>query len=132
MKEKNKRIPFFEIKGVVIPGRGIGKKIGMPTANIKIADEDKLPEPGVYISRIFLKGETLYGVTHIGRRPTFDESQEISFETHILNFDKNIYGCKIQIQLFSKIRKPQKFEEPSELLEQIRKDCLVAQKYWNL
>ncbi|MGI6607904.1 MAG: riboflavin kinase [Erysipelotrichaceae bacterium] len=127
--EKN---PFYEVKGTVIPGRGVGRQIGMPTANIKIEDEDRLPKPGVYISRIFLNGQTLYGVTHIGERPTFYDSKEISFETHILDYNKYIYGCEIQIQLFSKIRSTQKFDGAAALTEQIKKDCIAAREYWGL
>ncbi|HQB33043.1 MAG TPA: riboflavin kinase, partial [Erysipelotrichaceae bacterium] len=95
MSENANQLPLYETRGVVIPGRGVGKSIGIPTANLKIEDEDRLPEPGVYISRIFLAGQTLYGVTHIGARPTFDDSKEVSFETHILDFDRNIYGCEM-------------------------------------
>ncbi len=132
MKENIRRIPFYETEGIVIHGKGMGKFVGMPTANIKIENYENIPQQGVYVSRIFLEGQTLYGVTHIGERPTVDESKKISFETHILNFNENIYGCRLQIQLFSKIRNPQKFEKLSMLFNQIRKDCVAAQKYWSI
>ncbi|MGI6510019.1 MAG: riboflavin kinase [Erysipelotrichaceae bacterium] len=130
MEERIDQAPVFETKGIVIAGRGVGKRIGVPTANLKIENKENLPAPGVYVSRIFLDGQTLFGVTHIGERPTFDDSRDISFEVHILDFEKNIYGCEITIQLFYKIREPQKFTGAETLVQQINKDCKVAKEYW--
>ncbi len=130
MEGRIDQAPVFETKGTVIAGRGVGKKIGVPTANLKIKNKENLPTPGVYVSRIFLDGQILSGVTHIGERPTFDDSRDISFEVHILDFDKNIYGCEITIQLFYKIREPQKFAGAEALVQQINKDCNVTREYW--
>lgn len=132
MEERDNQSPFYEMSGIVVHGRGIGKLVGMPTANLKVEKDINLPNPGVYISKVVLKGKTLYGITHIGERPTVDDSKDISFETHILNFNEDIYGFKIQVQLFFKIRLPQKFNELSSLLEQIRKDCVAVQEYWGI
>ncbi len=132
MGRKEIQSPFYETTGIVIHGRGIGKLVGMPTANLKIASDTALPKSGVYISRIFIEGQTFYGATHIGERPTVDDSKDTSFETHILNFNEDIYGYKVRIQLFSSIRLPRKFDELSSLLEQIRKDCVVVQEYWGI
>lgn len=132
MKEKGNITPLYQIEGIVIHGRGIGKLVGMPTANLQIAPNSRLPEAGVYISKIELGAQTLYGITHIGTRPTVDNDSDMSIETHIINFNKEIYGHSMKIQLFSKIRDPQKFDNLSLLLEQIRNDCLVVQDYWGI
>lgn len=132
MEEKSEKFPLYEIEGVVIYGRGNGKFLGMPTANLMIEDDKKLPNSGVYISKINLEGQTFYGVTHIGKRPTIDDGKDRSFETHILNFNKDIYGHRLKIQLFSKIRDIEKFDGLSTLFKQIRKDCLVAQEFWGI
>lgn len=132
MEEKNNRLPIYETEGIVIHGRGNGKLLGMPTANLKIEDNMKLPKSGVYISRIYLDEQIFYGVTHIGRRPTIDDGKDISFETHILNFNKDIYGQKLKVQLFSKIRSIKRFAKLSSLFNQIKKDCAIAQKYWGI
>lgn len=132
MKEKNDISPLYQINGIVIHGRGIGKLVGMPTANLQIAPNNRLPEAGVYISKIELDAQTLYGITHIGTRPTVDNDSDMSIETHIINFNKEIYGYSMKIQLFSKIRDPQKFNNLSLLLEQIRNDYLVVQDYWGI
>ena len=82
--------PFYETSGIVVHGRRIGKLIGLPTANLKVEMDTDLPEPAVYISKVFLKEKTLYGITHIGARSTVDDSQEISFETHFEFIIRNI------------------------------------------
>ena len=132
MEEKDNLIFRFQTDGIVVHGRGIGKLVGMPTANLQIACRDMLPEAGVYISRIELDHQVFYGITHIGTRPTIDNDSDISVETHILNFNKDIYGCSIKIQLYSKIRNPQKFKDLSALLEQIRNDCDIVREFWGI
>lgn len=132
MKEKGSMTPLYQIEGIVIHGRGIGKLVGMPTANLQIAPNNRLPEAGVYISKIELDAQTLYGITHIGTRPTVDNDSDISIDTHIINFNKEIYGHSMKIQLFSKIRDIQKFDNLSLLLEQIRNDGLIVQDYWGI
>lgn len=82
--------PFYETSGIVVHGRRIGKLIGLPTANLKVEMDTDLPEPAVYISKVFLKEKTLYGITYIGARSTVDDSQEISFETHFEFIIRNI------------------------------------------
>ena len=82
--------PFYETSGIVVHGRRIGKLIGLPTANLKVEMDTDLPEPAVYISKVFHKEKTLYGITYIGARSTVDDSQEISFETHFEFIIRNI------------------------------------------
>ena len=65
-------------------------------------------------------------------QPTVDNDSDISLETHILNFNQDIYGAMLGIQLFFKIRSPQKFRDLSALLEQIRSDCLAVQEFWGI
>lgn len=126
------RTIYTTMTGSVIYGRGIGKHVGTPTADLRVKDQTKLPEIGVYTSKIILCDYIFYGVTHIGMRPTLDTDKRISIETHILNFDKEIYGCTITIELYQKIRNIIKFENLSLLLEQIKDDCQTAQKYWGI
>lgn len=126
------RKPLHILSGNVIHGRGIGKLVGMPTANMEVSDESILPPAGVYITEILLDGQMYYGITNIGTRPTVDNDREISVETHILNFNEEIYGKSIRIQLFGRLRSQQKFENFSLLLEQIRMDCIAAQKFFGI
>ena len=132
MDYKRKQIPIYTVQGIVIHGRGIGKLVGMPTANLKTEKSDMLLEPGVYVTKVELENRAYYGVTHIGTRPTIDNDQNISVETHILNFNRDIYGCSMRICLYKKMRSPKKFDNLTLLLEQIRLDCLEVQDYWGI
>ncbi len=124
--------PLCTLSGEVIHGRGIGKLVGMPTANLQISSDVKLPPNGVYITKILYDGCTYYGITNIGTRPTIDTDSEISVETHILNFNHGIYGERLEVELFMMLRSIKKFEDFSALLEQIRKDCIAAQDFFGL
>ena len=96
MKE-NTNAPIYTLTGTVIHGRGIGKHVGTPTANMEIAKNTFLPKTGVYVADILLSDNRYYGVTHIGARPTLDNDDSVSIETHIFDFDKDIYGCTITV-----------------------------------
>ena len=131
-RSSKEKVIYKTITETVIHGRGIGKHVGTPTANLRVEKQIDLPETGVYFSKITLCDQFFYGVTHIGTRPTLDNDKEISIETHIFNFDKDIYGCAITINLYKKVREIKKFNNLSLLLKQIRKDCAAAQKYWGV
>ena len=131
MKEKLNE-PIYTLTGTVIHGRGIGKHVGTPTANIAIEKKDFLPKTGVYVADILLGDKRYYGVTHIGTRPTLDNDSFVSIETYIFDFDKDIYGCTITVNLYKKLREVRKFNELSLLLEQIANDRTMAQEFWGL
>jgi len=104
MKEKINE-PICTLTGIVIHGRGIGKHVGTPTANIEIAKNTFLPKTGVYVADILLSDKIYYGVTHIGTRPTLDNDSFVSIETHIFDFDKdiflgNVHKCNENAQVF--------------------------------
>lgn len=124
--------PLYTLSGEIIHGRGIGKLVGMPTANLLIPSKVDLPPSGVYVTEINYNSCTYCGVTNIGTRPTIDNDSEISVETHILNFNQKIYGEQLEIHLFKMLRRISKFEDFSALLEQIRKDCIAAQEFFGV
>lgn len=86
MKEKLNE-PIYTLTGTVIHGRGIGKHVGTPTANIAIEKKDFLPKTGVYVADILLSDKRYYGVTHIGTRPTLDNDSFVSIETYAVNLN---------------------------------------------
>lgn len=116
------------ILGKVIHGKQLGRTIGFPTANLKFENR-VYPSFGVYGVKIYFyeKGilKTYTGVMNIGRNPTVDKDN-LSVETHIFDFDKDIYGKYILIEIFKNIRKEIKFNSIDELKNQIDKDS----KYW--
>ena len=132
MERISNHFPLCRFSGVVIRGRGIGKLVGMPTANLELSSDVSLPPNGVYITKILYDGCTYYGMTNIGPRPTVDTDSERSIETHILNFHREIYGARLEIELVQLLRGIRKFEDYSSLLAQIRKDCIAAQDFFGI
>ncbi len=113
--------PYFLI-GKVVKGRGRGKHLGYPTANIEVSSLKLLPPAGVYAVWVLINGKRFKGALNIGKRPTFEE-KEISIEVHIFNFDKDIYGETLKIEFIKHIREEKKFSSIEELKTQIEKDC---------
>ncbi len=112
----------FPMEGKVIQGRGIGRKLGFPTANIQIIDPHKLiPVNGVYAVWAFLKGKTYPGMLNIGYRPTFNDRKE-SIEVHIIDFEGYIYNEELKISFIKKIREAKKFSSPDALKKQLIED----------
>lgn len=112
---------FFE--GKVIDGFKIGRKIGFPTANLQLNEQDKLlPAIGVYAVKILADGKNYLGMLNIGNRPTLKNGNAISIEAHIINFDRNIYNQSIEVGFIQKIRDERKFDSLNELMEQLAKD----------
>ena len=113
---------YFEINGNVVKGKGIGKKIGFPTANIIIKENYKLiPNKGVYLIKAKIKNRSYYGMMNIGNRPTLNGKNE-TLEVNIFNFNENIYGKSLSIFFFNKIRNEIKFDSIEKLSNQLQKD----------
>jgi riboflavin kinase/FMN adenylyltransferase len=113
----------YEISGTVIEGNKLGRTIGFPTANLQLSHSSKLlPTSGVYESIITMGDETFNAITNIGFRPTIEDSNLIKIETHILAFDRDIYGAQITIYPGRKIRNEVKFESIDQLKDQIKID----------
>lgn len=110
----------FVIKGTVISGKRLGNKLGYPTANIKIKDAI-IPKFGVYNTRVVCDGKEYKSITNIGKTPTFD-GQEVVVETHLLDFNDDIYGKDIEVKLVDFIRSEKKFNNKEELINQIKED----------
>lgn len=114
---------FYSFKGKVVKGDGRGKDLGFPTANLTIEDEDKLiPAKGIYAAECIIDGEKYYGLLSLGNRPTFHEHGEVIPEFYIFDFDKNIYGKGLGVNLVEKIRDEEKFNSVEELISQMKKD----------
>jgi riboflavin kinase/FMN adenylyltransferase len=115
----------YRIGGPVVHGFERGRTIGFPTANISVAADRALPGLGVYATRAKVAGRTLTGATNIGRRPTFDEGH-ISIETYLLDFEGDIYGERMDLEIVARIRGEVKFESVDALKAQIAKDVEAA------
>ena len=124
--------PLYTLSGVVIHGRGVGKHVGTPTADLALGPGSHLPPSGVYASRAAARGVWYYGVTSVGRRPTLYGEGVPSVETHLFDFSGNLYGQPLTLELHCKLREIQKFDDLTQLLEQIRQDGAAARAFWGL
>ena len=112
----------FMLTGKVIHGKGLGKKWNYPTINIHIEESYKLiPKSGVYIVKTNIDNTNIFGIMNIGYRPTIDGKNQ-TIEVHLLDFNADLYGENIQVQLAYHLRDEQKFDSIDNLFNQIKLD----------
>ncbi|WP_394176968.1 bifunctional riboflavin kinase/FAD synthetase [Thalassotalea litorea] len=114
----------YSIMGRVVHGDKRGRRLGFPTANV-LLKRCVSPVNGVYAVKIFVAGETHYGVANIGSRPTINGERQ-QLEVHIFDFKRDLYGQQIEIALLQKLRQEVRFNSVDELSQQIQKDSEQA------
>ncbi len=119
------------IDGRVVTGRRLGRKIGAPTVNVDPANE-LFPGGGVYVttSRFESFNRCFESVTNIGVRPTLYENYAITIESHILDFDSDVYGDTVRVYFHQLLRREQQFRSALELTNQIRLDVERSRRYF--
>ncbi|WP_431107757.1 bifunctional riboflavin kinase/FAD synthetase [Winogradskyella poriferorum] len=116
----------YFISGDVVKGKGIGRTLDYPTANIDIKESYKLiPRDGVYVVKSEIEGLTIYGMMNIGTNPTVDGKTR-SIEVYFFDFDKDIYGETLRIEFLHWLRSEQKFENLEALKKQLSNDMTDA------
>jgi riboflavin kinase/FMN adenylyltransferase len=112
----------YQLSGHVIHGKKLGRKMGIPTANLEMRLPYVVPKFGVYFSQVLVEGQAYYAVTSIGLNPTVDQRIHPSIEIHILDFNKEIYHTQVRLNLFQLLREEKKFSTLDELIHQIHQD----------
>ena len=110
------------LKGKIVHGKSLGRTVGMPTANLQLDRNHVLPEKGVYATYIYVDGKAYPSVTNIGTRPSVDADAKTTIETYILNFNADIYGKKVELEIVEFLRPIQKFGDLEQVREQVEKD----------
>lgn len=119
----------FVLSGSIIKGKGLGRKMGYPTANLNIKDEHKLiPKEGVYVVASVINGDKYFGMMNIGTNPTVG-GQSQSIETFFFDMNQDLYGEYLEIQLLKRIRSEAKFEGLDALIKAMEADEVFARKY---
>ncbi len=115
---------YYTLVGHVVKGEGRGKILGFPTINLSVSEDCVIPESGVYNTITKYRDKEYKSITNIGKNPTFNgqKSKKINIETHILNFNKDIYNSKVEISFIDYIRPEKKFNKKSELVKQVMQD----------
>lgn len=112
----------FSLSGTIVKGDKIGRKIGFPTANLYIEEKYKLkPQNGVYLVRCHWDNQKYFGMMNVGKRPTIS-GKETQIETYFFDFDGDLYGKKLNINLLQKIRDEQKYDSLESLGNQLSID----------
>lgn len=113
----------FMLTGTVIKGKGLGKILDFPTANIQIEAAYKLiPKHGVYVVKSQIKGVEVFGMMNIGKNPTVSEGNQTKIEVHFFDFSANLYGAVLKIELLDHLRSEIKFPNIEALKLQLEKD----------
>lgn len=115
----------YSLHGVVVAGNRLGRTIGFPTANMQLYEPLKvIPAPGVYAVYVNIPfgDKDFQGMCNIGYRPTIGPGNALTIETHILDFDEDIYGLDIHIHFYKRIREERKFDSLSALADQLKAD----------
>lgn len=117
----------YQIRGTVEIGKKRGASLGFPTANLRISSEDLCPKRGVYVTQVICEGKCYGSVSNIGVNPTFGDGR-LTAETHIFNFNRDIYNKPIKINFLRYLRAEKKFPGPGELVVQIGRDVAMARE----
>lgn len=123
---------LFMLTGIVVEGKGIGKTLDFPTANLQIAEAYKLiPKNGVYIVQTVLSGKKVYGITNIGTNPTVGGTMK-TIETYLLDFKDDLYNKPLKLGFLSRMRNEETFSSLESLRAAIRNDEIMARAYIKL
>lgn len=118
----------YSITGIVAKGNQLGRKLEIPTINVYPTEIKLLPPNGVYESRILIDGVWYYGVTNLGTKPTISDGYEVSVETNVFDFDKDVYGNRVEVALYHFLRQEMKFENVEALKKQMESDASFAKE----
>lgn len=116
----------YSVSGIVEHGRHLGHTIGIPTVNLLPPIDKLLPPYGVYSSKVHVDDKTYEGMTNIGRKPTISDEEQVGVETYIYDFDGDLYGKFIEVELIRFMRPEMKFASLDELKSQIQSDLKSA------
>lgn len=119
----------YSLEGVVEHGQRLGRRIGMPTANLLPEADKLLPPNGVYYSRVRIEDEEYKGITNVGCKPTVSEERKMGAETYLYDFSGNLYGRDIRVELLSFRRPEMKFDSVESLRAQMMQDIAAGRDY---
>ncbi|MDF9830888.1 bifunctional riboflavin kinase/FAD synthetase [Parabacteroides sp. PF5-6] len=120
----------YQIRGTIVAGFKVGRKLGFPTANIQLDEPFKIiPAIGVYAVRVYLKGKSYAGMLYIGNRPTLNNGENITLEVNIFDFSEDIYNEEISVAFVRYVRGDIRFDSVEELKEQLAEDRRIIMNY---
>lgn len=119
----------FTVAGEIVRGDGRGRSLGWPTANIETRQE-ALPAHGVYVTETLVRAARCPSVTNVGLRPTFGGDGDALVETHLIEFEGQLYDESAEVRFLARLRPERRFAGPAELSDQIARDLAAAEAYF--
>ena len=120
---------LYCIDGKVVQGRHLGRRMGFPTVNLSLDSTEAFPMNGVYITLTTVNNIKYHSITNVGNKPTVGEFVK-NAETHIFDFEGDLYGCDVRIEFLRMLRPERKFDTLEDLQAEIHRNCLQAQDYF--
>ena len=118
------------LSGPVVHGKGLGRTIGIPTSNLVVPQGVLMPAFGVYATRVWIEGKGYLAVTNVGVRPTVENTDRVTVEPWILDFDGDLYGQNIRVEFYKQLRPERKFGSIDELKTAILKNAQETRLYF--
>lgn len=117
----------YSMYGEVVRGKGLGKGMGFPTANLALDEPQQLiPRAGVYVSRVFLGEDVFFGLTNIGTAPSVKQDRKTTVETYMPEYNADLYGARMKLELLHFMRPELCFASRAELIEAMQADLAQA------
>ena len=121
----------LSLYGTVLSGAKRGRKLGFPTANLKVDEDILLPKPGIYAVKVLFKNRIYEGMASLGTNPTFPEDEfRLSLEVHIFDYNHDIYGEELLLEWYAYIRDEAKFPSVEGLIKQLEDDEKTIRAYF--
>ena len=120
----------YSVVGMVQHGAHLGHDLGFPTLNLQPTPSKLLPPRGVYFSEVIWQGQLFYGMTNVGTNPTVNEGAQYIIETHVFDFDREIYGDPIEVRFLTFRREEQQFSSLQELTGALERDASAARAFF--
>ena len=117
----------YALAGTIVEGRRRGRELGFPTANLR-TDNELIPPHGVYATTLTVDGIVHAAITNVGVNPTFGDDGATTIETHVLHYNRELYGQRVQLGFVQRLRDERRFDDVDALRAQIEADCRRAER----
>jgi riboflavin kinase/FMN adenylyltransferase len=117
----------YALAGTIVEGRRRGRELGFPTANLR-SDNELIPPHGVYATTLTVDGIVHAAITNVGVNPTFGDNGATTIETHVLHYNRELYGQRVQLGFVQRLRDERRFDDVDALRAQIEADCRRAER----
>ena len=131
IESANKLLTYpYYLYGKVVHGKELGRTLGVPTVNQLFDSEHAEMARGIYYTKTVIDGKRYISVSNIGTRPTVENTEQINLETHIIDFDGDLYGKEIKVELYGKGREEMRFDTLSELRKEVLRDIERTKEFF--